>query len=178
MKLSRFLAVCLAFLRWAPLGTGLIFATATGLSAAQQGTTKQFGSETVWTGSYGQPGASQPPASVCEPASMGSPYVTVDSWIYPAVLRLYGLGFLDHVFVGMRPWTRSSINRMLEDVSARIEDFDPTPSKDQAQELYEAIAHELRNDMTGPCLALKGSWNRPIQWFAASAEPHCAIPIT
>lgn len=105
--------------------------------------------------SAGKPGG--PPATVCEPASLGSPYVPVDSWIYPAVFRLYGLGFLDHVFLGMRPWTRSSINRMLEDVAARIEDSDPGPELDQAQEIYDAIAHELRYDMAGPCLAYKGN---------------------
>jgi hypothetical protein len=106
----------------------------------------------------GQKGSlGSPPASVCAPASLGSPYVPVDSWVYPAVFRLYGLGFLDHVFLGMRPWTRSSINGMMEDVAARIEDADPGPATDQAQELYEALAHELRYDMTGPCLRMKGN---------------------
>src|SRR5579863_6157739 len=90
-----------------------------------------------------------PPASVCEPSTMGSPFVPVDSWIYPALFRLYGLGFVDHVFLGMRPWTRSSINRMLEDVAARIEDANPGPETNQAQELYDALAHELRYDMAG-----------------------------
>ncbi len=67
------------------------------------------------------------------------------------------MGFVDHIFLGMRPWTRSSINRMIEDVAARIEDADPGPETDQAQELYEAIAHELRYDMAGPCLAFKSN---------------------
>ena len=106
-------------------------------------------------GQRGSAGAA--PASVCEPASLGSPYVPVDNWIYPAIFRLYGLGFLDHVFLNMRPWTRASITHMLEDVDVRIDDADPGPARDQAQELYEAIAHELRNDMSGPCLALKGN---------------------
>lgn len=88
---------------------------------------------------------------------MGSPYVTVDSWVYPAMFRLYGLGFLDHVFLGLRPWPRSSISRMLEDVAARIEDADPGPETDQAKELYDALAHELQLDITGPCMALKGN---------------------
>ena len=83
--------------------------------------------------------------------------MTLDSWIYPAILRLYGLGFVDHVFLGMRPWTRSSINRMLEDVAAKIEDANPGPDTDQAEEIYEALAHELRFDMAGPCLAHKGN---------------------
>jgi Capsule assembly protein Wzi len=102
-------------------------------------------------------GHSGPPAFVCEPATLGTPFVTVDSWVYPAILRLYGLGFVDHVFLGMRPWTRSNIVRMLEDVGARIEDADPGPESDQAQEIYEALAHEMRYEMAGPCLDHKGS---------------------
>ena len=57
----------------------------------------------------------------------------------------------------MRPWTRSSINRMLEDIAAKLEDADPGPETDQAEEIYEALAHELRFDMAGPCLAYKGN---------------------
>ncbi len=34
---------------------------------------------------------------------MSSTYIPLDSWIYPAVMRLYGLGFVDTVFLGMRP---------------------------------------------------------------------------
>ncbi|HVS87942.1 MAG TPA: phosphatase PAP2 family protein [Candidatus Acidoferrum sp.] len=40
------------------------------------------------------------------PANQGSPYVPLDSWIYPALDRLAGLGLVDSAFVGMRPWTR------------------------------------------------------------------------
>jgi len=45
-------------------------------------------------------------AIVCEPSTLGSPYIPVDSWVYPAVLRLYSVGYVDHVYLGMRPWTR------------------------------------------------------------------------
>ncbi len=62
------------------------------------------------------------PAPVCEPASLDSPYIPVDSWVYPAILRLYALGFVDTVYLGMRPWTRSSVDHMLEEAGARIED--------------------------------------------------------
>ena len=44
--------------------------------------------------------AEVPPAPVCEPSKQGSPYIPVDSWIYPAVLRLYSLGYVDHVYLG------------------------------------------------------------------------------
>jgi hypothetical protein len=41
------------------------------------------------------------------------------------VLRLYSMGFVDNVFLGMRPWTRASVSNMLEEAGARIEDAMP-----------------------------------------------------
>jgi hypothetical protein len=46
--------------------------------------------------------------------SLGSTYIPVDSWIYPALLRLYSLGYLDTAFLSMRPWTRRSVEHMLD----------------------------------------------------------------
>ena len=34
---------------------------------------------------------------------LGSVYIPVDSWMYPALTRLYGMGFVDTMFLGMRP---------------------------------------------------------------------------
>jgi hypothetical protein len=92
------------------------------------------------------------PATDCEPSNLDSPYIPVDSWVYPAVLRLYSLGFIDTVYLGMRPWTRASIDHMLDDASARIEDADATgPAADEAQGIYEALIHEVRGETQGPC---------------------------
>jgi hypothetical protein len=96
------------------------------------------------------------PASVCEPAVLDSPYIPVDSWVYPAVLRLYSLGFVDSIYLGMRPWTQSSLDHALEEAGARIEDANAGPATDEAQDIYEALTHELRGDMQGPCLAHQG----------------------
>jgi hypothetical protein len=96
------------------------------------------------------------PAPICEPSTLDSPYIPVDSWVYPAVLRLYGLGYIDSVFLGMRPWTRASLDHMLEDAGARIDDADAGPALDEAQEIYEALNRELHQDMEGPCLAHQG----------------------
>ncbi len=93
----------------------------------------------------------------CEPAALGSPYIPVDSWVYPAMLRLYSLGFVDNVFLGMRPWTRSSVSHMLEDTGARIEDADAGAASGEAQAIYDALMHELRNEMEGPCLTHQGN---------------------
>jgi hypothetical protein len=86
------------------------------------------------------------------PSVLGSPYIPVDSWVYPAILRLYSLGFVDNVFLGMRPWTRSSVGRMMEEAGARIEDADEGPATDEAQGIYDALMHELRSDAEGPCI--------------------------
>jgi hypothetical protein len=96
------------------------------------------------------------PDSPCAPSHLDSPFIPVDSWIYPAVLRLYSLGFVDTVYLGMRPWTRSSVENMLETAAARFEDADDSPALDQAQEIYEALLHELNADTQGPCRAHQG----------------------
>jgi hypothetical protein len=90
-------------------------------------------------------------ADDCEPEVLDSPYIPVDSWIYPAVMRLYSLGYVDTVYVGMRPWTRSNLKTMLDEASSRIEDEDIGPNGNEAEKIYEALTHELRNDTQAPC---------------------------
>jgi hypothetical protein len=57
----------------------------------------------------------------------------------------------------MRPYTRSSLEHMLEEAGARIEDADPSPATDEAQGIYESLTHELQYDVQGPCGAHKGN---------------------
>jgi hypothetical protein len=127
--------------RIALLSAGLLFVTAGGLCEEHP--------EAAPAGQIVSPSNSS--SSVCEPGVIGSPYITVDSWVYPAMLRLYSLGFLDHVFLNMRPWTRGSIINMLDDVASHIEDAGPGPVRDQAREIYKSVAHELRHDSIDPC---------------------------
>jgi hypothetical protein len=108
-----------------------------------------------------QPASPRPAAAVkapraCEPSKLGSPYIPVDSWIYPAVLRLYSLGYVDTVYLGMRPWTRASVSHMMEQAGTLIESADQSAATDEAQGIYDALLRELRNDTQGPCKALKG----------------------
>jgi len=44
---------------------------------------------------------------------MGSPYVPLDSWVYPAIERLMGLGLIDSGFLAHRPWTRWECARLI-----------------------------------------------------------------
>src|ERR1035437_10386519 len=97
-------------------------------------------------------------ATVCEPSTLGSPYLPVDNWVYPAVLRLYSLGYVDHVYLGMRPWTRASLSHMLEDIDAQIEDANTygDSTAGEAQDIYVALIHFLHYDAAMQCLTHQG----------------------
>jgi hypothetical protein len=92
--------------------------------------------------------------AVCEASTLGSPYIPVDSWVYPAVLRLYSLGYIDHVYLGMRPWTRASLSNMLQDIDAQIEDANTygVSTAGEAQDIYAALSHFLHYDAGMQCL--------------------------
>jgi hypothetical protein len=92
----------------------------------------------------------------CAPAVLGSPYIPVDSWVYPAMLRLYSLGYVDDVFLGMRPWTRASLGRMVEQAGEQIADADEGTDTNEAQSIYDALVRELRYDSQGSCLPHQG----------------------
>jgi len=98
-------------------------------------------------------------ATVCEPSTQGSPYIPVDSWVYPAVMRLYSMGYIDHVYLGMRPWTRASLSHMLEDIDAQFRDAgmygDPTTG--EAQDIYAALIRFLHYDAGKLCLTHQGN---------------------
>jgi len=100
-------------------------------------------------------GASVSDIDNCDPPVQGSPYIPVDSWVYPALLRLYALGYLDSSYLGMRPWTRSSIRQMLESTGDSLEDAaeDDGPDDEEPQRIYKAVMHELNSDPWSPCRA-------------------------
>ena len=138
MKVSRSVTIP-PVIQWMTLLAGLLVITANPLVAAAQARIDP-----------------SRPTPVCEPSVMDSPFIPVDSWVYPAMMRLYSLGFVDNVFLGMRPWTRSSVSHMLEQAGARIDDADPGTATDEAQGIYEALNQELSRDMEGPCGTLQG----------------------
>ena len=99
------------------------------------------------------------PVAVCEPSTQGSPYIPVDSWVYPAMLRLYSMGYVDHVYLGMRPWTRASLSHALEDIDAQIEDANNYGdlTADEAQNIYSALIYFLQYDAGMQCLTDQGN---------------------
>jgi len=85
---------------------------------------------------YGNPDA--PPAD-----HLGSTYIPVDSWMYPAMTRLYSLGYVDTMFLGMRPWTRRSVLHMLlESENDILQDRNP-----EAEGILNDVLEELRAEV-------------------------------
>lgn len=78
------------------------------------------------------------------PAYMGSPYVPLDSWIYPAMERLAAFGYFKSEALGMRPWTRQECVRLLGEAAERRPDSDG-PS--EVQKLYAALTREFYSDV-------------------------------
>lgn len=84
--------------------------------------------------------------------SLGSTYIPLDSWMYPEILRLYSLGFIDTVFLGMRPYTRTSVAHMLDESAGTIYNS----GNEEAEDIYEALSHELAPDLEVPVDAQHG----------------------
>src|SRR6266481_3448311 len=78
---------------------------------------------------------------------IGSPYVPLDSWIYPALERLAGLGLLTDEFMGMRPWTRSECARLVSDAADRVSEGDRAEAEESR--LIEALQREFRPEDEG-----------------------------
>ena len=77
------------------------------------------------------------------PSFMGSPYVPLDSWIYPAMERLAALGYLKTQSLGIRPWTRLECVRLLNEAAILNADADGPP---YVQGLIQALSDEFVAD--------------------------------
>lgn len=88
----------------------------------------------------------QQPAPPCEASVQSSPFIPVDSWIYPAVLRLYGLGYVDSAFLGMRPWTRVNVLEFLDEADAKLVNAKKDATTDEAQQIIASLRRELQLD--------------------------------
>ena len=80
-----------------------------------------------------------------KPRDMGSPYVPLDSWVYPVVDKLARLGYISHAFFATRPWTRIEIANMVNDAKANLKAEESAPEEIAALELQleQEFAYEL-----------------------------------
>ena len=76
--------------------------------------------------------------------ALGSSYIPMDSWIYPAVDRLHALGQADAAYAGIRPWSRLSILHMLQRGADKI---NATTAESEACRIYLTVEKELKADL-------------------------------
>lgn len=87
-----------------------------------------------------------------DPGNMGSPYIPMDSWIYPAMERLLALGYIHSGDLGMRPWTRMECARLLEEVPEGMQYSD-------ANETVQKIYADLKAEFADESARLNGTAN-------------------
>jgi hypothetical protein len=79
--------------------------------------------------------------------NMGSPYVPLDSWVYPAMERLAGLGAINDEFMGMRPWTRGECARLINEAADQLPDAGVGNA--EVSGLIDALQREFRSEIEG-----------------------------
>ena len=75
------------------------------------------------------------------PKYMASPYVPIDSWIYPLLERLIALGYMQSNMLGMRPWTRMACAQMVEEAGERLENDGMEVG--EAAKIYRTLTDEF-----------------------------------
>jgi hypothetical protein len=76
---------------------------------------------------------------------MGSPFVELDSWIYPAIERLAAMGYIHSEFMGMRPWTRAECARLVEEAGDAMGQDQSAPQ--EAERVYATLLTEFDSDL-------------------------------
>ncbi len=78
---------------------------------------------------------------VRNPAYMASPYVPLESWIYPLLERLIALGYMKSNVLGIRPWTRLQCARMVEESGEKLGSAEDDSV--EAGKIYKSLAQEF-----------------------------------
>ncbi len=74
--------------------------------------------------------------------TLGSTYIPVDSWVYPAMMRLYSMGYLDTMYLSTRPYTRRSALHILQ----KSEDAILSSEDEEAQDILATLLNELTDE--------------------------------
>ncbi len=77
------------------------------------------------------------------PSFMGTPYVPLDSWVYPAIERLAALGYVKSQSLGIRPWTRLECARLVSEAAELSPEADGPA---EVQELFHTLSEEFAAD--------------------------------
>ena len=77
--------------------------------------------------------------------SMGSPYVPLDSWVYPALEKLAAFGYIETAFIGLKPWTRMECAQLVEQAGEAVRRSEGSAGDlaDLQSRLQEEFAYEF-----------------------------------
>ncbi len=81
--------------------------------------------------------------------AVGSTFVPLDSWVYPALARLAALGYAPTLLEGMKPWTRTECARLTDEAGEALQHTlqeDRRP-EEQAVELHAALEREFSYEL-------------------------------
>ena len=106
--------------------------------------------------------------------SRGSPYVELDSWIYPALERLAALGYINNEFLAMRPWTRIECAELVEEAGDNIRDERIDSS--EVNQLYDSLLGEFHTDLEASSAGVKPSLH--VQSLYAGVTNITGPPLT
>jgi membrane-associated phospholipid phosphatase len=73
--------------------------------------------------------------------TMGSSYIPLESWVYPALERLAALGYIQSDSLSIRPWTRLECARLLAEA---VKNSAGTDTPREVQQLYASLTTEFR----------------------------------
>ncbi len=76
----------------------------------------------------------------------GSPYVPLDSWIYPAIDRLIALGYIRSAFQDVRPLTRLECAVLVQEAGENI--AAGAAIRGEADQLHAALEKEFQNEFS------------------------------
>ena len=145
-----------------PLTQVLAYGTAAAVSIARVTGRQHFPSDVVVGGALGwfighevytnrhDPALENPPygsfmrdPKEFDPDKLGSTFVPLDSWVYPALERLASQGYVTGQFTGLRPWTRRECMRQLDQAEYMAQEL--PPESDVAQTIRR-LREEFKED--------------------------------
>ena len=85
--------------------------------------------------------------SAHEPQNMASPFVPLDSWVYPAMERLIAKGYVGSGFLGMRPWTRMECARLLAKEAGPSLENESAEDTDVGR-IYDSLRAEFADEIS------------------------------
>ncbi len=83
--------------------------------------------------------------SAPRPGNVGSTYVPLDSWIYPAMEMLIARGYINTAFIGLRPWTRMACAHMLIEMHTNVQYHTDLPP--QILQLQKTLDAEFADEL-------------------------------